>query len=56
MIYCANPKAQYLSNCKAIEAAIDRVLKSGWYVLGKEVKQFEEEFAAYTSTACSWSR
>ncbi|MBE6099382.1 MAG: DegT/DnrJ/EryC1/StrS family aminotransferase [Anaerovibrio sp.] len=24
------------------------VLRSGWYVLGKEVKSFEEEFAAYT--------
>ncbi len=28
---------------KAIE-----VLRSGWYILGKEVKQFEKEFAAYT--------
>ncbi len=28
---------------KAIE-----VLRSGWYVLGNEVKSFEEEFAAYT--------
>ena len=24
------------------------VLRSGWYVLGKEVSSFEEEFAAYT--------
>lgn len=29
------------------EAAL-RVLRSGWYVLGNEVKQFEEEFAAFT--------
>ncbi len=29
------------------EKAID-VLRSGWYVLGKEVTSFEEEFAAYT--------
>lgn len=28
------------------EAAL-RVLRSGWYVLGKEVEQFEREFAAY---------
>ena len=28
---------------KAVE-----VLRSGWYVLGKEVSTFEEEFAAYT--------
>lgn len=26
------------------------VLRSGWYVLGKEVSSFEEEFAAYTKT------
>ena len=30
---------------KAIE-----VLRSGWYVLGKEVSSFEEEFAAYVGT------
>lgn len=29
------------------EAAL-RVLRSGWYVLGNEVKQFEEEFASFT--------
>lgn len=29
------------------EAAL-RVLRSGWYVLGKEVQLFEEEYAAYT--------
>lgn len=29
------------------EAAI-RVLRSGWYVLGNEVKKFEEEFASFT--------
>lgn len=31
------------------EAAL-RVLRSGWYVLGKEVSSFEEEFAAYVGT------
>ena len=30
---------------KAIE-----VLRSGWYVLGKEVESFEQEFAAYTGS------
>ena len=29
------------------EAKALEVLRSGWYVLGKEVKSFEEEFAAY---------
>lgn len=30
------------------EAKALEVLRSGWYVLGKEVRSFEEEFAAYT--------
>lgn len=30
------------------EAKALEVLRSGWYVLGKEVKSFEEEFAAFT--------
>lgn len=30
------------------EEKVLEVLRSGWYVLGKEVKSFEEEFAAYT--------
>lgn len=30
-----------------LQAAFDRVLDSGWYILGNEVKQFEQEFAAY---------
>lgn len=32
-----------------IDAAI-RVIDSGWYVLGQEVKAFEQEFAAYCGT------
>jgi len=30
-----------------IDAAVKRVLDSGWYLLGKEIEQFEREFAAY---------
>lgn len=30
--------------------AFDRVLKSGWFILGKEVEQFEKEFAAFCGT------
>lgn len=30
-----------------VEAAVSRVVQSGWYVLGPEVEQFESEFAAY---------
>lgn len=34
----------------AIQAALTRVLDSGWYVLGEEVEAFEREFAAYCGT------
>jgi dTDP-4-amino-4,6-dideoxygalactose transaminase len=35
----------------AIHAAIDRVIASGWYVLGPEVSAFEAEFAAACGAA-----
>jgi dTDP-4-amino-4,6-dideoxygalactose transaminase len=31
----------------AIEAALQRVVRSGWYILGDETAAFEREFAAY---------
>ena len=34
-----------------LEAAFRRVLESGWYILGKEVEQFERQFAAYCGAA-----
>lgn len=34
-----------------VSAAVSRVTASGWYILGKEVSAFEEEFAAYCGTA-----
>src|SRR3954469_16495564 len=53
MILCSNPKAQYLAHQAGIDAAVQRVLQSGYYVLGTEVKAFESEFAAYaTSKHC----
>ncbi|MEN0053968.1 MAG: DegT/DnrJ/EryC1/StrS family aminotransferase [Mucilaginibacter sp.] len=33
-----------------LQEAFDRVLDSGWYILGQEVKQFEEQFATYCGT------
>jgi dTDP-4-amino-4,6-dideoxygalactose transaminase len=39
--------AQYLSLKDEIDASIQRVLTSGWFILGQEVLAFEEEFAAY---------
>ncbi len=47
MIPQCNPKANYLAHKQEIEAAITRVLESGWYILGKEVSSFEKEFANY---------
>lgn len=34
----------------SIDEAIRRVLESGWYVLGEEVRAFERELAAYVGT------
>ena len=53
MIPCANPKAQYLSYRDEIHSAMQRVLDSGWYVLGEEVNQFEKEFAQYNTVSYS---
>jgi dTDP-4-amino-4,6-dideoxygalactose transaminase len=50
MILCSNPALQYLSYQKEIDAAIKQVLQSGWFILGKQVKAFEEEFANYIGT------
>jgi dTDP-4-amino-4,6-dideoxygalactose transaminase len=47
LIPCANPKAQYLAHKQEIDDAVNRVLESGYYILGNEVRAFEEEFAAY---------
>jgi dTDP-3-amino-3,4,6-trideoxy-alpha-D-glucose transaminase len=33
-----------------LEAAFTRVLRSGWYLLGPELEEFEREFAAYCGT------
>ena len=48
MIPQTNPKAAYLAQRDAIDAAIRRVLENGWYIQGEEVAAFEKEFAAYT--------
>jgi dTDP-4-amino-4,6-dideoxygalactose transaminase len=34
----------------AITAAVQRVVTTGWYILGREVETFEREFAAYCGT------
>lgn len=40
-------KAAYLAHQTEIDAAIHRVLHSGWYILGQEVEAFEQAFADY---------
>jgi len=40
-------KAPYLELKTELDTAYQRVMESGWYVLGKEVEAFEQEFAQY---------
>lgn len=46
----ADLKAQYDSIGDEVDAAIHRVLQQGQFILGPEVKAFEEEMAAYCGT------
>jgi len=48
MIPFVDLKAQYHSIKNEIDAAIQNILESSQFVLGKEVAAFEEEFAAYS--------
>ena len=47
MIPFSDPSASYQAHKSDIDKAIKRVLDSGWYVLGREVDAFEEEFASF---------
>lgn len=47
MIRPIDPTAAYLADKPQIDEAVHRVLDSGWYILGDELKAFEAEFAAY---------
>jgi dTDP-4-amino-4,6-dideoxygalactose transaminase len=42
-----NFNLQYRAIKEEIDAAVQRVLESGWFILGKEVEAFEGEFARY---------
>jgi dTDP-4-amino-4,6-dideoxygalactose transaminase len=44
-------KAINQSHRPALQAAFERVLASGWYILGQEVASFEQRFAAYCGAA-----
>ena len=47
MISFLDLKREYAEIGAEISQAIQRVLKSGWFVLGKEGESFEEEFSEY---------
>ena len=47
MISFTGLKRQYAFIHDEVNKAVDRVLSSGWYILGEEVKAFEKEFAGY---------
>ncbi|NLZ27271.1 MAG: DegT/DnrJ/EryC1/StrS family aminotransferase [Chloroflexi bacterium] len=47
MIPVADPHANYLAHKAEIDAAIKKVLDSGWYILGEATRKFEENFANY---------
>src|SRR5207237_5566006 len=46
-----DPRAGYLAQRTAIDAAIARVLDSGVYILGREVEVFEAAFADFVGVA-----
>lgn len=48
-IRCSEPAPH--EDLPAVRAAIDRVVRSGWFVLGPEVAAFESEFAAASGAA-----
>jgi dTDP-4-amino-4,6-dideoxygalactose transaminase len=47
MIPFLDLKPAYVELKPALDAAYARVMESGWFVLGKEVEAFEQEYAAY---------
>ena len=50
MIPFIDLKSEYAEINEELTNAIQRVLKSGWFILGEELKKFEEEFSKYIGT------
>jgi dTDP-4-amino-4,6-dideoxygalactose transaminase len=50
MIPFVNFEREYAEIGEEVSHAIQRVLKSGWFILGEEVEKFEEEFSKYCGT------
>lgn len=51
MIPFLDLKAPHVELRAEIDEAIDRVVSSGWYILGPEVEAFESEYASYCEAA-----
>lgn len=51
MIPFLDLKSIQLARADALQAAFNRVLNSGWYILGEEVRAFEQEYADYCGAA-----
>lgn len=51
MIPFLDLKEIQLQQAEKLSDAFNRVLHSGWYILGEEVKAFEREYAAYCAAA-----
>ena len=51
MIPFLDMKSVYAELKPELDAAYRRVMESGWFVLGREVATFEEEYAAFCGTA-----
>lgn len=47
MVRFLDLKEQHQGIVAELEAAVSRVIRSGWYILGPEVASFEEAFASY---------
>ena len=50
MIPFLDMKSAYAELKPELDAAYTRVMESGWFVLGKEVEAFEQEYAAFCGT------
>ena len=46
-IHQTNPSAAFRAHAEEIAEAMQRVLSSGWFLMGPELEAFESEFAAY---------
>ena len=50
MVLLTDLKKEYLSISEELNSNIQRVLNSGFYVLGEQLKKFEEDFSSYIGT------